>query len=218
MTELRVNCDPNDKVKRGEHKHLCECGTCWKHTDKVAHTTKDQFTEAHTCPNCGNEVLEKHDFFKVPPTLTEEQDMLDALDPIMLTGEKLTNLLAAHEIFEHERARILKLRDCEINRMSHETVKGLGGSASFADILENQISSVFKMAKGHNKELRRNKQLYTLACDVALAGTPLAGTPLAGLASEGFDSGRQLVEFDLTYARRFGVGFAYRVPQGDDDA
>lgn len=212
MSELRVKCGPDDKVSRDEHKHLCECGTCWKHSNKVKHASKAEFQEAHSCPSCGTFVNEKHDYSppltiadELPPTLREEHDMLDALDPILIEGDKLTSLLVAHEIFEHERARILKERDAKVAELAHCVTSKIGQKKSFADVLENSFGSVMTMAKAHNKELRNNKLRYSLACDAALVGTPLEG-----LASEGFELKRQLVTFDLTYARRFGFGFAYR--------
>jgi hypothetical protein len=60
---LRTSCRPDEIVGRDDHKHLCSCGTAWKHSDWLSgnpHITHHQFTVAHTCPNCGNEVRTKH--------------------------------------------------------------------------------------------------------------------------------------------------------------
>jgi hypothetical protein len=61
--ELRVTCKPRDDVGEGFHKHRCECGTTWKHTDDVAYSdcvSHDQFIEAHSCPSCGEKVFDKY--------------------------------------------------------------------------------------------------------------------------------------------------------------
>lgn len=57
-------CDPDYRVQRGEHAHLCDsCGTCWRHTSDLAYDpdiTHEDYAKAHECPNCGIEQRRKH--------------------------------------------------------------------------------------------------------------------------------------------------------------
>lgn len=57
-------CDKDEFVGEAFHKHLCECGTCWKHAlDVVAcpqHRLEHDYKFAHACPSCGKQVREKH--------------------------------------------------------------------------------------------------------------------------------------------------------------
>jgi hypothetical protein len=53
-------CHPEDEAGRGNHKHQCKaCGTAWKHSDKCADGTLDEFDRAHSCPSCGTEETKK---------------------------------------------------------------------------------------------------------------------------------------------------------------
>lgn len=60
--ELRTPCAPDDKASAGEHKHLCKCGACWRHSNSLSGltVTSAQFDEAHSCPSCGTQVTVKH--------------------------------------------------------------------------------------------------------------------------------------------------------------
>lgn len=62
QVQLQTLCDPNEFVNKGEHKHLCSCGTAWKHNgnELKANCNKKSFAKAHECPNCGNDVRAKH--------------------------------------------------------------------------------------------------------------------------------------------------------------
>lgn len=58
---LHMQCNPDDPIGIGKiHKHLCECGCCWKHDCLAVQGNSERFNSAHTCPQCGSYVDEKH--------------------------------------------------------------------------------------------------------------------------------------------------------------
>lgn len=94
--DWRIVCDPSDQVDRGEHKHLCKCGTCWKHSQASIDCIddKDQHKLAHTCPNCGEDVRKRH---YGPEDKKPDEDILRNL-PTFAVGDVIVKYKDGFEV------------------------------------------------------------------------------------------------------------------------
>jgi DNA-directed RNA polymerase subunit RPC12/RpoP len=55
-----IKCSPRENVVgSGMHKHRCDCGATWKHSNNIEQGTQEQFDHAHACPDCGKRQLWK---------------------------------------------------------------------------------------------------------------------------------------------------------------